>query len=89
MALGAQRVDVSRLVVRQGMILTGLGVLLGIGAALGLTRLMSSLLFGVGAMDPPTYALVAVALSGVALLASYLPARRASKLDPAVTLRQE
>ena len=89
MALGAERADVSSMVVRQGMVLAGLGVGVGLVAALGLTRLMSSLLFGVTAVDPPTYGVVSVALAAVAVLASWLPARRAASVDPAVTLRQE
>jgi putative ABC transport system permease protein len=89
MALGAQAADVSRLFVRHGLWLTGAGVALGVLAAVGLTRLMSSLLFGVSPMDPATYAAVSVALSLVALLATYLPARRASRIDPIVALRTD
>ncbi|MGH9161155.1 MAG: ADOP family duplicated permease [Vicinamibacteraceae bacterium] len=87
MALGAQRRDVSRLFVRHGLWVTGIGLALGIGAALALSRLISSLLFGVSAADPITYAAVAASLGGIALLATYLPARRAARVDPAVTLR--
>ena len=89
MALGAQAADVSRLFVRHGLWLTGAGVALGVLAAVGLTRLMSSLLFGVSPMDPMTYAAVSVALGAVALLATYLPARRASRIDPIVALRTD
>jgi predicted permease len=89
MALGAERGDVSGMVVRQGMVLAGLGVGVGLVAALGLTRLMSSLLFGVAAVDLPTYGAVSAGLAAVAVLASWLPARRAASVDPAVTLRQE
>jgi ABC-type antimicrobial peptide transport system permease subunit len=89
MALGAQRFDVRRMVVREGLVLTGIGIVLGLSVALALSRMMSSLLFGVGAMDPMTYGAVAVGLGAVAVAASYLPASRASRLDPAVTLRQE
>ena len=89
MALGAQRHHVLRLVVGRGMILTSAGAVLGLLAALGLTRLMSSLLFGVAAADPATFCWVALLLTAVALLACYLPARRATKLDPLVTLRHE
>jgi predicted permease len=87
LALGAQREDVSRLFVRHGLWLTGLGVALGIAAALGLTRLMSSLVFGVSTSDTVTYAIVSASLGGVALLATYLPARRASRVDPISALR--
>jgi predicted permease len=88
-ALGADRATVSRLVLRQGVALAGLGVLVGWGAAFGLTRLMGSLLHGVEASDPLTYAVVAAALGAVAVLASYLPARRASGVDPVTALRWE
>ncbi len=89
MALGAKRGDVSRMVLRQGMILAGSGVAIGLLAALGLTRLMSSLLYGVEATDPVTFGVVAAMLSAVALLASYLPALRASRTDPVEALRFE
>ncbi|MPY88903.1 MAG: FtsX-like permease family protein [Luteitalea sp.] len=89
MALGAQRRDVSLLFVRHGLWLTGIGVALGVGAALALTRLMSSLFFGVSTMDPITYAAVAASLGAVALLAIYLPARRASRIDPISALRAD
>lgn len=71
------------------MVLALVGVTVGIGAAMGVTRLMSSLLFGVSPIDPLTYSLVAVALIAVALLASYVPARRAASVDPMVALRAE
>ena len=89
MALGAQRENVSGLFLRHGLALTAAGVLLGVGAAAALTRLMSALLFGVGAWDPVTYLSVSAVLGAIALLASYLPARRASRLDPIVALRAD
>jgi ABC-type antimicrobial peptide transport system permease subunit len=89
MALGAQRGDVLGLFLRQGLALTLTGVVLGIGAAVLLTPVMSSLLYGVGPMDPVTYAGVAVALGAVILLATYVPARHASRVHPIVALRSQ
>jgi len=88
-ALGAQRRDVLKLVVGQGMAVALTGVSLGLAAALVVTRLMKSLLFGVTATDPATFTGVAALLAAVALLACYVPARRATKVDPTVTLRNE
>jgi predicted permease len=88
-ALGARVSDVSGLFVRHGLVLTAAGLVLGLAGASGLTRLMSTLLFGVGAIDPLTYATAAIGLGGVAMLASYLPARRAARVDPVVALRGE
>jgi putative ABC transport system permease protein len=88
-ALGAQRRDVLKLILGQGVMLTMAGVVIGLGAAYGLTRLMSSLLFGVNATDPGTFVGVAVLLVIVATLACYLPARRAMNVDPMVALRHE
>ncbi|MGH9839009.1 MAG: ABC transporter permease [Blastocatellia bacterium] len=87
MALGAQRRDVLRLMLKHGLALTLAGLALGVAGALALTRLMKSYLFGVSAADPLTFGLVALLLATVALLACWIPARRATKVDPMIALR--
>ncbi|HEX5439109.1 MAG TPA: ABC transporter permease [Gemmatimonadaceae bacterium] len=89
LALGASHERVVRMVLGQGLWLTLGGILLGLAAAFGLTRLITSLLFGVGAIDPLTFAGVAVILAAVAVLASWLPARRAARVDPVIAMRAE
>jgi predicted permease len=89
MAMGAETADVSRMVLRQAMVLAGGGVLVGLVAAAGLTRLMASLLYGVSPMDPLTFGAVALGLSSIVMVASYIPARRAAGVDPVVALRAE
>lgn len=89
MALGARATDVLRMVLGQGMRVAFVGILIGIGAAFALTRLLSSLLFEVSPTDLRTFSIVAALLSAIALLACYIPARRATKVDPLVALRYE
>jgi putative ABC transport system permease protein len=89
MSLGAGRDNILGLVLGEGARIAALGVVIGIGASLAITRLISTLLFGISATDPLTFVVVAVLLSAVALVASYIPARRATRVDPLVALRYE
>jgi putative ABC transport system permease protein len=89
LALGAQRGELKRMFVRNGLVLTGAGMAIGLLAAVALTRLMSSLLFGVSPLDPPTYVVVPILLVGATVVASYLPARRAAAVDPVEALKAE
>jgi putative ABC transport system permease protein len=89
MALGAQPADVLSLVTKMGLKLALLGVIIGIVLAIGLARVIANFLFGVTPTDPATYAAVAAALIAVALLACFIPARRAACVDPMVALRYE
>jgi len=89
MALGATSRDIFKQVVGHALMLTVAGVAAGLVAAALLTRLMAGMLYGINAIDAPTFLLTAVLLTGVALLASYLPARRATRVDPMIALRYE
>lgn len=88
-ALGAERRDVLGLVMQRGMMLTGAGLAIGIAAALALGRIVTGLLYGIAPTDAPTLLAVAVFVAAVAMLATYLPARRAMRVDPIVALRAE
>jgi putative ABC transport system permease protein len=89
MALGAQRSDVLKMTVKQGLKLVVMGLAIGLVAAFVLTRVMASLLFGVSATDPVTFLSISLVLMSVAMLASYIPALRATKVDPMVALRAQ
>jgi ABC-type antimicrobial peptide transport system permease subunit len=89
MALGAQAGDVLTLVIRQGMLLAGAGLIVGIGIGSAVTRVLSDMLYGVSARDPLTFVGVPVLLLLVAFLACYIPARRATRIDPLAALRRE
>jgi len=89
MAIGAQRRDVFRLVIGRGMVLVLIGVALGLIASFSLTRLMRTMIFGVAPTDPATFVTIAILLTSVALVACYVPGRRATKVDPLVALRYE
>jgi len=88
-ALGAQSRDVLWMVLRRGLLLTLVGVLVGLGAAVGLTRLLTTFLYGVSPTDPITFAGVTLLIASVTVIASYLPALRATRVDPMVALRYE
>jgi putative ABC transport system permease protein len=89
MALGAPAREVMKMILWQGMKLTGIGIACGVLASVILTRYLSSLLFGIGTTDPLTFVVVILFLTGVALLACFVPARRAAKTDPIIALRYE
>jgi putative ABC transport system permease protein len=89
MALGARRADVLQMTVRQGLRLVSVGMILGLAAAFLLTRVLASLLFGISATDPLTFVGISLVLLAVAILASYVPALRATKVDPIVALRAQ
>ena len=89
MAIGAQPRDVFKMILGQGMILAVIGIGIGLVLAYLLTRLMATMLFGVGPTDPATFVAIAVLLATVALVACYLPGRRATKVEPVVSLRYE
>ena len=89
MALGAERTKILRMVLRESMTVTGIGIVIGVAGALGASRLIASVLYGLKPIDPLTFALATAVLAAVAVLAGYLPARRAAKIDPMVALRHE
>ena len=89
MALGAQRAAVLKLVLRQGAVIVGIGVVLGVAGAAALTRYLGAMLYDLGTLDPATFAIVAASFAVVALAAAYLPARRATAIDPLAALRYQ
>jgi putative ABC transport system permease protein len=89
MALGAQPGQVLWLILKQGLLLTGVGIVVGLAGALALTRILSSLLFEVGSTDPSIFAAIVLLLTCVSLIACYLPARRATRVDPLIAMRYE
>jgi len=89
MSLGAQQGTIKKMIVRRGMVLAMIGVAIGLVAAVPLTRVTSSFLFNVSATDPATFVGISALIAGVTFLASYIPARRAAKVDPLVALRYE
>jgi ABC-type antimicrobial peptide transport system permease subunit len=89
MALGAQGRDVLRMIFREELRLVGAGIAIGVVVALGLTRILGNLLYGVGATDPATFSAVTILLAGVGLVAGLIPARRATRVDPLIALRHE
>jgi putative ABC transport system permease protein len=89
MALGAQRLEVLGLVVGQGLSLAGIGIVLGLGGAAGVTQYLEGMLFGITPLDPATFVVVSLLFAAVAALAAFVPARRATKIDPIIALRVE
>jgi len=89
MALGADRLDVVKLILKQGMLLTGIGILCGLVLSFAATRVLSGLLYGIKPGDPATFAAISLFLAAVALVSCYLPARRAASIDPMKSLRTE
>jgi ABC-type antimicrobial peptide transport system permease subunit len=89
MALGAERADVIRLVLRQSLLMTAVGIVLGMAGAAAVTRYLTGILFGLAPLDPTTFVAVSLMFAAVATVAAFVPARRATKVDPLVALRYE
>jgi putative ABC transport system permease protein len=89
MALGARQGEVLMLILEQGLLLTLIGIVLGLAGALALTRLLSGLLFEVGSTDPATFAAIVLLFTAVSLIACYIPARRATRVNPLIALRYD